>query len=133
MHYSQSTYWIGGKTGLGFLEAIEKLKEALKTEGFGVLCDVDVQTLLKSKLGLDTSPYQILGTCNPQLSHQALDFEHDLGVLLPCNFIVYQKDEEIWIKAIDPVKMLSVVENPALDPISAQVKKKIEGVFSRIP
>ena len=133
MRYSQGTYWIGGKTSLGFLEAIEKVKEALKAEGFGVLCDMDVQTLLKNKLGLDTAHYQILGTCNPQLSHQALDFEPDLGVLLPCNFIVYQKDGGIWIKAIDPAKMLSVVENPALDPIASQIRKKIEGVFTRLP
>ncbi|HEY9765705.1 MAG TPA: DUF302 domain-containing protein [Chroococcales cyanobacterium] len=133
MKYSQATYWIGGKTSLGFSEALERTKEALKGEGFGVLCEADVQGTLKQKLGIERSPYQILGACNPQFAHQALEFEDDLGLLLPCNVIVYEKNGVVWIKAIDPGKMLSVVENPALDLIAVQVKEKIVKMFEQIP
>lgn len=125
-------YGIGGKVDLSFAAALEKTKEALKSEGFGVLCEIDVQATLKAKLNVDRTPYVILGACNPPLAHQALTAEPDLGLLLPCNVVVYEKDGATFVKAIHPGKMLSVVENPALDPIADMVQEKLEKVLAKI-
>ncbi|MNK92479.1 hypothetical protein D3C87_1126060 [compost metagenome] len=126
-------YGLGGKVRLGFTEAVEQAKEALKAEGFGVLSEIDIQATLKAKLGVDRLPYVILGACNPTLAHQALEHEGDLGLLLPCNVVVYETTEGVWVKAVEPGKMLSVVENPALDPIAAQVREKLSRVLERLP
>lgn len=132
MDITVETYGLGGKVALSFGEAIARTKEALAAEGFGVLCEIDVQATLKAKIGVERSPYTILGACNPQLAHQALTHEPDLGLLLPCNVVVYENDQGVWVKAIEPGKMLSVVENPGLDPVAQQVREKLEKVLSRI-
>lgn len=133
MNIAVETYGMGGKVSLGFSEALAKAKEALAAEGFGVLCEIDVQATLKAKIGVDRTPYTILGACNPHLAHQALSQEPDLGLLLPCNVVVYENEEGVWVKAIEPGKMLSVVENPGLDPVAAQVREKLRKVLDRIP
>jgi uncharacterized protein (DUF302 family) len=132
MQFITERYGIGGKVDMTYAEAVEKTKEALKGEGFGVLSEIDVQATLKAKIGADTEPYVILGACNPQLAHQALSAEPDLGLLLPCNVVVYERDGAVWVKAIEPGKMLSVVENPAVDPIATQVREKLERVLAAI-
>lgn len=132
MQFVTERYGIGGKVNLSYAEAVEKTKEALKTEGFGVLCEIDVQATLKTKIGADVEPYIILGACNPHLAHQALSAEPDLGLLLPCNLVVYEREGAVWVKAIEPGKMLSVVENPAVDPVAAQVREKLERVLAKI-
>lgn len=132
MQYTMERYGLGGKVALSYAEAVEKAKEALKAEGFGVLCEIDVQATLKAKLGVDRTPYVILGACNPTLAHQALEAEPDLGLLLPCNVVVYEDKGEVFVKAIEPGKMLSVVENPALDPVAKQVREKLERVLANI-
>lgn len=133
MHVQLEGYGLGGKVSLGFAEAVEKTKEALQAEGFGVLCEIDIQATLKAKLGVDRHPYKILGACNPKLANQALDHEQDLGLLLPCNVVVYETPEGVWVKAIEPGKMLSVVENPDLDPVATQVREMLTKVLERLP
>lgn len=132
MQVTVERYGLGGQVALPYAEAVEKTKEALKAEGFGVLSEIDVQATLKAKLNEDVEPYVILGACNPTLAHQALSAEPDLGLLLPCNVVVYERDGAVWVKAIEPGKMLSVVENPAVDPIAKQVREKLERVLASI-
>jgi uncharacterized protein (DUF302 family) len=127
-----TSYTLSEKTTLPFDQAVERIREELKTEGFGVLCEIDVQATLKEKLGVDGAPYTILGACNPPLAHQALEAEPDLGVLLPCNVIVYQRDGDTHISAIDAERMLSIVGNEQLAPIAADVKRRLREVVARV-
>jgi len=133
MQFTVEKYGLGGKVDLGYAEAVEKTKEALKGEGFGVLCEIDVKATLKAKLDVERTPYVILGACNPTLAHQALTAEPDLGLLLPCNVVVYEDEQgTVWVKAIEPGKMLSIVENPALAPVARQVREKLEKVLASV-
>lgn len=133
MQYTVEKYGLGGKVNLGYADAVEKTKESLKAEGFGVLCEIDVKATLKAKLDVDRPPYVILGACNPKLAHQALEAEPDLGLLLPCNVVVYEDEQgSVWVKAIEPGKLLSVVENPGLDPVARQVREKLEKVLANV-
>jgi len=111
--------------------AIERVRDELKAEGFGVLCDIDVQATLKEKLGVEGEPYVILGACNPPLAHEALAAEPDLGTLLPCNVVVYRREGATHIAAIDPERMLSIVGNDGLAPVAAQVRDKLLRVVER--
>jgi uncharacterized protein (DUF302 family) len=103
----------------------------LAAEGFGVLCEIDVRATLNEKLGVDGDPYVILGACNPALAHQALGAEPELGALLPCNVVVYRRDDTTHIAAIDAERMLSIVGNDRLAPIAAQVRDKLARVVER--
>lgn len=132
MQFTTERYGMGGQVAFSYAEAVEQTKEALKSEGFGVLCEIDVQATLKTKIGAEVEPYVILGACNPTLAHQALSAEPDLGLLLPCNVVVYQREGTVWVKAIEPHKMLSVVENPGVDAIASQVREKLERVLAKI-
>jgi uncharacterized protein (DUF302 family) len=118
-------------TRLPFTDAVERVREELKTEGFGVLCEIDVQATLREKLGVEQEPYLILGACNPPLAHRALSAEPELGTLLPCNVVVYQRDGETHISAIDAERMLSIVGNDDLEPVAAQVRNKLAAVVER--
>ncbi|MCD2203937.1 DUF302 domain-containing protein [Halobacterium sp. KA-6] len=113
---------------------VERTTNALSEEGFGVLCDIDVQQTLKKKLDEDFRQYRILGACNPPLAQQALEEELQLGTLLPCNVVVYETDDgEIGVSAVDPEVMLSVVDNPELDSIAAEVRERFERVLDELP
>lgn len=127
-----TAYALKTTTQLAFPEAVERVRAELKTEGFGVLCEIDVQATLKEKLDVDGEPYVILGACNPALAHQALTTEPDLGVLLPCNVVVYGKEGETHVSAVDAERMLSIVENTALAPIAAEVKRRLSAVVERL-
>ena len=124
-------YTLTTTADLGFAEAVERVRSALSDEGFGVLCEIDVQATLRAKLGAETEPYVILGACNPPLAHQALAAEAELGALLPCNVIVYQSDGKTHISAIDAERMLSIVGNDELEPVAAQVRDKLAAVVDR--
>lgn len=117
---------------LPFERAIEAAKGALKEEGFGVLCEIDVQKTLKEKIGAQVDPYVILGACNPNYAHQALQQEPNLGLLLPCNLIVRQAKGSTIVAAIDAQKMLSVVGNPALPAVAHEVNERLDRVMNQL-
>jgi uncharacterized protein (DUF302 family)/glutaredoxin len=120
-------------TGMTYPDAVEAVKGALATEGFGVLTEIDVQATLKKKLDVDFRRYVILGACNPPLAHQALSAEPGLGLLLPCNVVVTEEgDGSVVVSAIDPVHMFKVVENKALEPVAKDVKAKLGRVLAAV-
>lgn len=114
-------------------EAIEKTTIALKEEGFGVLTEIDVKATLKKKLDADFRRYIILGACNPNLAYQALQNELEIGLLLPCNVIVYETNEgQSTVSIVDPLSMLGVVESPTLDPIATEAKTRLQRVIKTL-
>jgi uncharacterized protein (DUF302 family) len=112
--------------------AVQRAKESLGAEGFGVLCEIDISQKLKEKLGIDFYRYLILGACNPPLALQALEEEPDLGLLLPCNVVVYEREGRVVVSAIDADKMLSIVGNPQLEIVAKQVNEKLQRVIDSI-
>ncbi len=113
---------------LSYANTVAKVKEELKKEGFGVLTEIDVKQTLKAKLNIDFEDYIILGACNPPLAYQALTAERDIGVLLPCNVIVYVQDGKTFVSAVLPTVQLGKVGNPKLLPIAEQVEEKLKKV-----
>lgn len=114
-------------------QAIARVREALATEGFGVLTEIDVKATLKKKLGVDRKPYVILGACNPGLAHQALEAEPAIGVLLPCNVDVFEgEDGATWVQAVRPSTLFRVVDNPAVRPIAEDVDARLQRVLERL-
>ncbi len=126
-----STYTVSRSTDLSFTEAVARVREQLAAEGFGVLCEIDVQATLKQKLGVNREPYLILGACNPALAHRALEAEPELGVLLPCNVVIYQEDSQTRIAAVDAEQMLSIVGNDELAPTATEVRRRLAAVVER--
>lgn len=124
-------YTLTAVTDLPFDRALERVREELAAEGFGVLCEVDVRATLREKLGVEREPYVILGACNPPLAHRALEVEPDLGTLLPCNVVVYRSEDETHVSAIDADRMLSIVGNDELGPVAAEVRAKLARVVER--
>ena len=118
------TYTLTTSTDLAFADAVDRVREELAAEGFGVLCEIDVQATLEAKLGVEREPYLILGACNPPLAHAALETEPELGVLLPCNVIVYQEDGHTRISAVDAERMLSIVGNDQLADTAGEVRRR---------
>ena len=126
-----TSYTLTATTDLPFAASVERVRDELKIEGFGILCEIDVQATLRDKLGVEEEPYLILGACNPALAHQALSAEPDLGTLLPCNVVVYQRDGQTHISAIDAERMLSLVGNDDLAWVAAAVRAKLAAVVER--
>jgi uncharacterized protein (DUF302 family) len=123
----RTRYGIGTTIPLEFDAAVARTKDALATEGFGILAEIDVAATLKKKLGVDFRPYVILGACNPPLAHQALTAERDIGLLLPCNVVVYADDVpgHSVVSAMDPVEALRLTGNEAIEPVAAEVRERL--------
>ncbi len=117
----------------GFDEALSKVPEALKREGFGVLTEIDVQDTLKRKLGIEFRRYRILGACNPPLAHQALSANLDVGLMLPCNLIVYETDDrKAVVVAVDPLRSVAAQEEPAVAEVASTVAGKLARVLAHL-
>jgi uncharacterized protein (DUF302 family) len=119
-------------TDYTFEQAIEKVTEELKKEGFGILSTIDVKDTLKKKIDVDFKKYTILGACNPKLAHGALQVEEELGLLLPCNVIVYEKNDKTVVSIFDPRVMTLVIENPEMKPVAEEVKNKLQRVLEAV-
>ncbi len=125
-------YGYGRTLDSSFDAAVQRARESLKSEGFGVLCEIDIKEKLKEKLGVEFSNYRILGACNPPLAYNVLQQEMNIGLLLPCNVVVYEKGGKIVVAAVDANKMLSVVGNAALEGTAEQVNEKLRRVIDSL-
>ena len=117
---------------LPYEQAVERVTAALMEQGFGVLTEIDVKATLKKKLDADFRRYVILGACNPPLAHRALQAETEIGLLLPCNVIVYEADGGSVVSIVDPLSMLGVVENPALEPVADEARSRLRKVANAL-
>ena len=125
-------YGITRTVSHSYEQAVTRVTEALQKEGFGVLTSIDVKDTLKKKLGVDFPRYIILGACNPPLAHRALQLEENIGLLLPCNVIVYEKEGSTVIGAFDPMMMATVIEQEEMRPIAEEVRKRLERVIEAV-
>ena len=132
MATGQLRYTISRETPLPFAGAVERTRELLGEAGYGVLSEIDLRTSPKEKLGVEREPYVILGACNPPLAAEGLDLEPELGALLPCNVIVYEKEGRVRVAAVEPGRMLSVIGNEELDRIAGRVREDLASVVERV-
>jgi uncharacterized protein (DUF302 family) len=130
----KTPYGLSVEVTLPYETAVERTREELSKEGFGVLTEIDVKATLKQKLDVEFRPYIILGACNPPLAHQALSEETDIGLLLPCNVVVYAADDPARsvVTAIDPKVQLEVTGNKEIEPLAAEVKTRLERVLEGV-
>lgn len=129
----QTNYGFTKIVKLGYEEAIEKVTEELKKEGFGILTEIDVKATLKKKLDVDFRPYKILGACNPPFAYKALQMEEQIGLMLPCNVIVYVNDRnETVVAAINPIISMQAVKNDQLGEVAKTIQSKLKNVISNL-
>jgi uncharacterized protein (DUF302 family) len=125
------TYHFSKTLDLPFDQAVARVIDALKKEGFGVLTDIDVSATMKAKLGEDFRPYRILGACNPQLAYRALTLEDKIGTMLPCNVIVQQHDRDgVEVSAVDPIASMQAIDNPGLAEVADEVQARLNKVIA---
>ena len=126
-------YYFSKTVNESFEGAIEKVTDALKAEGFGILTEIDVQATLKKKLDVDFRPYKILGACNPPFAHKALLAEDKIGTMLPCNVIVQQQGNgKVEVAAIDPMASMQAVENESLGEVAETIREKLKSVIEHL-
>ena len=126
-------YYFSKTVDSGFEEAVARVTESLKAEGFGILTEIDVKSTLKKKLDVDFRNYRILGACNPPYAYQALQAEDKIGTMLPCNVIVQQTpDRKIEVAAIDPIASMQAVDNAKLGEIASQIQSKLKSVIASL-
>ncbi len=126
------TYGFSRTLDLPYEDAVAKITDELKQEGFGVLTTIDVRDTLKKKLDVDFKKYVILGACNPPFAYQALQAEEQIGLLLPCNVIVYESGTGSVVAIFDPMAMTALLDNPAIGPVAAEVRRRLERVLQRM-
>ena len=133
MTEATASYALSRTVDLSYEEADARVRAALEEEGFGVLTEIDVKATLKKKLDVEFQQYEILGACNPPLAHQALQTEVDIGLLLPCNVVVRALDDgRTVVEALDPVRQLSVADNPQLSELANEVRHRMERVIEAV-
>jgi uncharacterized protein (DUF302 family) len=125
-------YGFSKTVALPYEQAIEKVTAELKKEGFGVLTTIDVKETLKQKINVDFKKYVILGACNPPIAHKALQEEEELGLLLPCNVIIYEKDNQTKVSIFDPLVMTKIIDNEKIKPVAEEVKQKLQRVLEAV-
>lgn len=125
---TETRYGMKTRTGLTMADAEAKVRELLAAEGFGILTEIDVAATLEQKLGVTRTPYRILGACNPQLAADALDREADIGLLLPCNVVLYEDGDDTVVAVLDPRTMVELTLNPALQDVAGEARTHLERV-----
>lgn len=120
------------RTQLAFDEAVEKVRVQLAAEGFGVITEIDAKATFKKKLNVDFGNYIILGACHPATAHKVLELEKDMGLLLPCNVVIYQANGEVYVSAILPTIAMGMVENLDLAPVAKEVEDKLKKVVDAV-
>jgi uncharacterized protein (DUF302 family) len=125
-------YGFSKMVDMSYEQTLEKVTAELKKEGFGVLTSIDVKETLKQKINVDFKKYTILGACNPPIAHRALLEEEELGLLLPCNVIVYEKDNKTQVSIFDPMVMTWIMENDNMKPIATEVQEKLQRVLAAV-
>lgn len=128
----QTRYGMVVTTSRSMADTEALVKESLAAEGFGILTEIDVAATLKEKLGVDRPPYKILGACNPSLANRGLVAEEDLGLLLPCNVVVYAKGDETVVAALEPQLMAEVTDNPELQDVANEARGRLEKALARL-
>ena len=127
------SYGFSKKVDVSFEEAIKNVTEALKEKGFGILTEIDVKETFKNKLDVDFKPYKILGACNPSFAYKSLQQEEQIGLMLPCNIIVYINDnDETIVAAVDPIASMKAVENEELGEIAKTVQEMLKSVIQHL-
>jgi uncharacterized protein (DUF302 family) len=127
------SYYFSKTLNVPFDEAVERVTQELKKQGFGILTDIDVKATLKKKLDVDFKKYRILGACNPPFAHRALQAEDKIGTMLPCNVIVQEHTEgSVEVSAIDPVASMQAIKNPKLQDIAEQIQAKLKAVIGSL-
>ena len=127
------SYYFSKTVDFGYEEAIEKVTEALKEEGFGILTEIDVKATLKKKIDVDVKPYKILGACNPPFAYKAMQAEEMIGLMLPCNVVVFINDEDkTVVAAVDPVASMKAVENDNLGEVAETIRGKLKKVIDNL-
>ncbi|HUP20829.1 MAG TPA: DUF302 domain-containing protein [Gemmatimonadota bacterium] len=129
---ARPSYALSRTVDLSYEEAERRIREELAVEGFGILTEIDVRATLKKKLDVDFPEYVILGACNPQLAHQALQAEPDVGLLLPCNVVVRRDGGRTIVEAMDPISVLGIAGNEALRPLGDEALERIERALDRV-
>jgi len=129
---SDKSYGLRTELSIPYDQAVDRVTVALKSEGFGILTEIDVKSTLRKKLDADFRRYVILGACNPPLAYRALQAELDVGLLLPCNVIVYEEGEGAVVSIIDPLTMVGVSDNPALGEVAQEARAKLQRVVDKL-
>ncbi len=132
MEHAQMAYGFGVEVDVPYEQAIQQVTAALKEEGFGVLTTIDVRTTMKQKLDVEFEPYTILGACNPQLAHRALQAEHQIGLLLPCNVVVHAHGERTRVDIADPIAMLGMVRNAQVEEVAQEAAQRLHRALDRL-
>ena len=129
---SVNSYGMSTTVNMTYEEAIEKVTAALKEQGFGILTEIDLQATMKKKLDADIDKYIILGACNPNLAYQALQEEQEIGLLLPCNVIVYEKDDTTHVSLLDPLQMINFAGNAGLNSMAEDARSRLDKVYAAL-
>ncbi len=129
---TNTAYGFSRQLEMGYEDATQRVKDALKAEGFGVLTEIDVKDTLKNKLDVDFRRYQIIGACNPPLAHKALQAELQVGLLLPCNVIIYEEGDGAVVAAFDPEAAMGLADNPALGEVAKEARERLGRALTSI-